>query len=105
MLSFDAVVRNICGPSWRTLPKPDLDAAWGIAIVKAVLNGTPPRLSSLSDSLRVEPAVIEDAYRRLDLNNVFAKMVNDRAALVDNDQLAWGYYGGYACGAIGVGST
>lgn len=103
-LPCERLVRNICGSQWRSLSKPEVDAAWGIAIVKSVLDGTKPEIGELSKHLGVESGFIYEAYRRLNLNGIFktGKLEMDRKLLERDDLLTWGYYGGFACGATGV---
>lgn len=101
---YERLVRKICGSQWRNLPKPEIDAAWGVAIVKSVLDGVEPEINALANHLKLDGGQIVDAYRRLNLNGVFKGQVieNDRRCLESDDILAWGYYGGYASGATGV---
>jgi len=86
------------------LSKPDLDAAWGIAIVRSVLDGIRPEIGELARYLGVDGDTIADAYFRLSSNGVFkiGRLDRDRDVLNAGDMLAWGYYGGYACGATGL---
>ena len=94
-------IRKTCGSQWRTLPKPEIDAAWGVAIVQSILDGIQPDIRELSRHLGVDGDKVADAYRRLSLNGVLKRglVEDDRPALESGDELAWGYYGGYASGA------
>lgn len=100
-LPCERLVRNICGPQWRNLSKPDLDAAWGIAMVKSVLDGVDPDVSELAYHLGTTTDVIGDAFYRLNINGIFRRLNRDRVELSKGDMLTWGYYGGYAAGATG----
>jgi len=97
------LIKRLCGSQWRNLPNREQDAAWGMAIVYAVLNGCRPDLASVSRYLKVPKHVVYNAFKRLELNGVFLnnRINKDRAELKRNDVLAWGYYGGYASGATG----
>lgn len=99
-LPCERLIRNICGPQWRALTKPEIDAAWGIAIVHSMLKGKTD-IAEISRYLGVSTDDIIDAYRRLNLNGIFkiGYLESDRQMLESEDVLAWSYYGGYACGA------
>lgn len=105
-LPCERLVRKICGPQWRSLPKPEIDAAWGVAIVSSFLNGVRPQVGQLANHLGVDGDQIIDAYNRLNMNGIFKgrALQDDRKLLEGDDMLAWGYYGGYAAGATGVAS-
>ena len=110
-LPCERLVRKICGPAWRSLPKTEIDAAWGVAIVKSVLDGIQIDDSCLDRSCNLGRLVkylgvgdehLIDAYRRLSLNGIFKTgwIENDRKTLESGDLTAWCYYGGYASGAV-----
>lgn len=105
-IPYEKLLRNMCGDDWRHLSPPEIDAAWGMAIVQSVLDGVKPDVSEISLHLGIEERLLYDAYQRLVLNRVFKKGVldSDRKLLEDGDVIAWGYYGGYASGATGVAS-
>lgn len=105
-LPYERLIRKLCGSQWRNLPKPEVDAAWGVAIVKSVLDGVRPEVGELANHLGTSGDNIIDAYRRLNINGIFkgSTIESDRSCLERGDTLAWGYYGGYACGATGIGS-
>lgn len=105
-LPYERLVRKICGSQWRELSKPEIDAAWGVAIVKSILEGVRPEIGEVARHLGVSGDDLIDAYRRLNLNGLFknAYLERDRSDLQSGDELAWCYYGGYASGAIGIGS-
>lgn len=102
-LPCEDIVRKVCGPQWRSLDERSKDAAWGIAIVRAILDGVPPDLRDLASYLGVDKDILFMAYRNLSLNGAFlcGRIQSDAKLLRSGDQLAWGYYGGYACGATG----
>lgn len=100
---WDVQVSRICGSQWRMLDEYSRNAAWGIAIIKAVLDGARPDINDLSYYLGVDRDTISTPLRNLILNGVFDsdKLTKDAKDLRAGDELAWGYYGGYACGATG----
>lgn len=102
MNDYDFAVKKICGNFWKNLTGSDLDAAWGIAIVYAVLNGVRPELNDLCRYLGVSRDVIGQPFKRLCLNCFEKKLDVDAHDLKNWNTLAWGYYGGYASGATGV---
>lgn len=101
-LPYEGLVRKVCGSQWRNLAGAELDAAWGVAIVKSILDGCPSSLSDIAAHLGVERDALQPAYRRLDYNGALRRNLNDDAALKRGDLLAWGYYAGYASGATGT---
>lgn len=102
-LPYERLVAAICGEKWRNLDGRDLDAAWGIAIVKSVLDGVAPEIGEIAAHLGVDRNDLYDAWRRLNLNGAIARrnLDRDRADLQRGDRLAWSYYGGFAAGAAG----
>jgi len=102
-MPYEKEVRHLCGAQWRSLPDDERNAAWGIAIVAAVLNGVSPDLHSLSSSLNTERDVIYKAFMGLSMSGAFQgkKIEQDRTALRNGDIHTWGYYGGYASAATG----
>ena len=103
-LPCERLVRDICGSQWRNLPKQEIDAAWGVAIVHSVLNGVRPVIYELARHLGVDSDTIADAYFGLNSNGVFKRgwLEKDRESLESGDIVAWCYYGGYACGATSL---
>ncbi len=101
-LPCERLVRKICGPAWRSLPRTEIDAAWGVAIVKSILDGVQPEVGRLSGHLGVSGDHLIDAYRRLGVNGIFKTgwLESDRKTLESGDLTAWCYYGGYAAGAV-----
>jgi len=102
-IPYDRLVGKMCGKQWRNLSGTELDAAWGIAIVKSVLDGVRPELHEISRHLGVERQTIHSAFQKLNMNGVFqrGRIYSDKKALLSEDQLAWGYYGGYASASTG----
>lgn len=102
-LPCESIVRRFCGPQWRTLDERSRDAAWGIAIVKAVLDGVVADIRDVASYLCVDQQVIYNAFRNLSLNGIFLRdrIKSDAKILRSMDETAWCYYGGYACGATG----
>ncbi len=100
-LPCEKLVRKICGNSWRNLGGKDLNGAWGVAIVKSVIDGVEPNLDELSSHLGVEKDRFRRAYNNLDMNGVFFKNLDEDQGLIEEDTISWCYYAGYASGAIG----
>jgi len=102
-LSCESIIRRICGSQWKSLPSQEQDAAWGIAIISAVLDGIKPVLPVIAKYLKVPKYLLFNAHRKLSMNGVFLreKIEADRVALNNYDELVWGYYGGIASGATG----
>ncbi len=102
------LVRKICGEGWRNLPSPEIDGAWGVAIVRSVLDGvaisrTSTMLRSVAHHLGVPSYELQTAFTRLSLNGVFLRdfIYKDRKALNNNNIHAWCQYAGIASGATG----
>lgn len=101
------------GPNWRSLSPRDRDSAWGVAIVRSVLDGVRPSLTELSSHLGVPIMLIKKAYNQLAVNGVFRgdKIRSDRILTewkekgkVTNDSMKlipWCYYAAYASGDVG----
>lgn len=107
-LPCERLVRKICGDGWRNLPSPDIDGAWGVTIVRSVLDGVAPlrepwMLRQIAAHLGVQQYDLQDAFTRLNLNGVFLRdrIYKDRKTLNNNDVHAWCQYAGIASGATG----
>ena len=107
-LPCERLVRKICGEGWRNLPSPDLDGAWGVAIVRSVLDGVavprePWMLRQIATHLGVHKIELQSAFTRLNLNGIFLRdrILKDRKVLNNNDLHAWCQYAGIASGATG----
>lgn len=100
---YEHLIKKICGAQWKSLPDNERDAAWGIAIVKSVLDGIEPNLQDISNYLGVDRDTLLRPFKNLNMNGVFLhdRIQKDSKALKSEDSLAWCYYGGYASGAIG----
>ena len=101
-LPCESLIVRICGDRWRDLEQ-DIDGAWGIAIVRSVLDGLSPNIYDISAHLGVDHDCLRPAFTRLNLNGMFLRdrIFNDRKALNDNDAHAWCQYAGIASGATG----
>lgn len=97
---YESFIKNLCGSNWRMLPEREQDAAWGMLVVKAIINGVDPDLHAVSHHLGVKSEWIEVPFHNLYMNGAFNKCKKDRALRKD-DVTAWSYYGGYACGMTG----
>ncbi len=101
-LPCESLVRKVCGPGWRNLPSADMDGAWGVAIVKSVLDGVRPDIREIASHLGIERSRLQSAYKKLELNGVLhSDSMHRDDQLKNGDILAWSYYAGYAIGAIG----
>jgi len=107
-LPCERLVRKICGEGWRNLPSPDIDGAFGVAIVRSILDGVaaprePWMLRQIVTHLGVQQHELQTAFTRLNLNGVFLRdrIYGDRKALNNNDIHAWCQYAGIASGATG----
>jgi len=108
-LPCEELVRRIIGEGWRNLPAEEIDGAWGVAIVRSILDGVGCneehswQLKRIAGHLGVDPENLKDAFMRLGMNGVFRndKIKKDRKALNGLDTLAWCYYAGLAQGATG----
>ena len=102
-LPCESLVRKVCGHNWRELLEPDIDGAWGVAIIKSVLDGVSPEPREIASHLGVKKEELYTAFRRLNMNGIFMddQIYND-SGLLTEDMLAWCYYAGYASGATGT---
>lgn len=102
-LPYEALVKKVCGSQWRHLPERERDGAFGVAIVKSVLDGVEPDLNEIASHLGIERDFLVQAFRSLSLNGVFCRdFIYTDDALRRDDLHAWGYYAGYASGATGL---
>jgi len=102
-LPCESAVVRVHGEKWRELPERDIDGAWGVAIVRSVLDGVSPNLHDLGFHLGVHSDSLRSAFMRLSMNGVFLRdqIYKDRKDLNRNDMLAWCWYAGLASGATG----
>lgn len=102
-LPCEELVRKVMGEGWRNLPSDDIDGAWGVAIIRSILDGVSVSIREISAHLGVDRENMRDAFTRLSFNGVFlrSRIRNDRKALNNNKILAWSYYAGIASGATG----
>lgn len=102
-LPCESAIVRVHGEKWREFPSRDLDGAWGVAIVRSVLDGVSPSLHDLGFHLGVHSDCLRTAFMRLSMNGVFLRdrIYNDRKALNCNDLDAWCQYAGIASGATG----
>lgn len=102
-LPYESLVRNVCGSQWRHLPDRERDGAFGVAIVKSVLDGVEADLNEIASHLGIDRELLVRAFRSLSLNGVFRRdLIYNDDALRNEDLHAWGYYAGYASGATGL---
>lgn len=102
-LTYESIIKKMCGSQWKSLPTHEQDAAWGMIIVSCVLDGVKPILPVIAKHLKVPKYLLFNAFKRMSMNGIFLgnKIEQDRVALNNWDEIAWGYYGGYASGATG----
>ncbi len=101
-LPCERLVRRICGKQWRSLSDTEKDGAWGIAIVKSILDGVNSSLEDISLHLGVRSDNITRAWRNLSLNGALLRSrIRKDNGLIDGDRLAWCFYAGYASGLTG----
>lgn len=107
-LPCERLIRKIYGEGWRNFSSPDIDGAWGVAIVRSILDGVaaprePWMLRQIATHLGIQQYELQTAFTRLNLNGVFLRdrIYKDRKALNNNDVHAWGQYAGIASGATG----
>lgn len=114
---YDRPVRFICGDNWETdqVSLDERDGGYGIGICLAYLQGCPPRLDALADTLGTPPYILEVAYKRLHVNGFFSAKcpLNDSTELKmhhakTEDEItacakAWCHIAGLASGLTGKG--
>ncbi len=102
-LPCEYLVRKVSGRNWRDLSEPDINGAWGVAIVKSVLDGIHPDPREIASHLGVSKEELYPAFRKLSLNGVFlGDTIYNDTGLLSEDLMAWCYYAGYASGATGT---
>lgn len=101
---YSDFLTRMCGPGWENLPDCDLQAVYGMAIVRAVLNLRNSDIRAVCMHLRTDRHILEKAYHNLSMNGIFRNncIESDRKELEEEDITVWGYYGGYASGATGT---
>jgi hypothetical protein len=100
---LESLIAELIGNNWRYLREPDINGAWGIAIVWAVLKGCSPNAGAVSKYLGVDKPLLQRAFWSLSMNGVFQRhrFDADKAKLEAKDPLTWLYYAGYASEATG----
>lgn len=103
----DDFVRSMCGPKWKALSGVDLEAAWAIAIMKAVAVRIAPTMTALLRFLMVyeeeDEKTLKRVYDRLNCNGAFLRhrLNRDADAIRSGDVFTCGWYGGIGSGIIG----
>jgi len=102
---YEKFVKRICGADWRHSSMVDLDGGLGVAICKAILDGTHVNLVELARALNTEPDTLAMAYERLSKNGFMkeSKLRGDEG-LKKGDNFGWCWIAGVAGGATGLGS-
>ncbi len=102
-LPYEGLVRRVCGHQWRNLSGRELDGAWGVAIVKSILDGCRSDLSEIASHLGIDRESLQSAYRSLSMNGVFCRdRIESDKILRTDDLTAWSFYAGYASGITGM---
>ncbi len=108
-MKYEDSVRRVCGDNWRSVGREERDGGYGVACMKAFLQGVRPSVSDLSSHLQVSIDEIVAAHTRLLRNGAFTPRFNakrDEALLKnineDDAQRAWGHIAALAGGFIGV---
>lgn len=116
--NYDKIVRLICGDNWETdqVSLDERDGGYGVAICLACLQGWNGKFNELGDIIGCPVNLLEVAYKRLQINGVFAydsPILNDKdlkmsRAVSDEDMdrclKAWCHIAGLASGFVGKGS-
>lgn len=117
---YAQIVSDVCTDRWSysDTPADERDGGFGVAMTLAYLNGTRPNLTDFASALRVPSYALEMAFKRLQMNGVFApdspilnddtlKGVSNRRSR--NDRMAyhraWCHIAGLASGYCGKGLT
>ncbi len=115
-IPYEDLIQKVVAPhgsSWRSLPPYDRDGAWGVAMVRSVLDGVRPSLNELSSHLGVPIVLLKRAYNQLALNGAFRddaihrdhglKDWKENGKVTDDSLrlLPWCYYAAFASGAAG----
>lgn len=100
---LEYLIEEFMGSNWRYLSEPEVNGAWGIAIVYSALQGVPPSSGAVSKFLNVDKWRLHRASHNLSMNGVFIgnKFEKDKRLLHKKDPLTWLYYAGYAAGFTG----
>lgn len=102
-LPYEHLVKKVCGSQWRHLPDRERDGAFGVAIVKSVLDGVKADLNEIASHLGLDRELILRAFRSLSLNGIFRRdLVYSDDALRRENMHAWCFYAGYASGSTGL---
>lgn len=100
---YENFIKDICGTEWRTSSSTDVDGALGVAICKAMLDGSSSDLLELSDRLGIDDHTLWNAYDRLAKNGYLKHgRIHSDKALLKGDSLAWCWVAGIAGGATGI---
>ncbi len=70
-MKYEDHVRKVCGESWRTIDEQEAQGGYGVACMKAYLQGVKPSLPEISKHLGVTPDEIGGAFIRLLRNGAF----------------------------------
>jgi hypothetical protein len=101
-LRYEELVRKVIGPQWRHLSEEERDGAFGVAIVKSVLDGVQPDLNEIAMHLGLDNDLLLRSFHNLSLNGVFRRnLIQNDDDLKKENVHAWCYYAGYASGAAG----
>ncbi len=116
-MQYEKIVKIICGDNWNSneIPSDEKDGAYGVAIVLAMLGNVPPKMLDLSSAIGVSPNLLENAYKRLQINGVLnfnSQILRDPLLTMSNAKTeeqynscirAWCHIAGMASGYVGKG--
>lgn len=114
---YEKIVRLVCGDNWHSdeVSADERDGGFGVAICLAILQGCRPKISEISETIGCPPYMLEYAFKRLQMNRVFAMnspVLSDPQLLMHNANTdeemmscirAWCNVAGLASGFVGVG--
>jgi hypothetical protein len=112
-MRYEDTVRKVCGETWKTVNKREMEGGYGVAIMIAFLRGCRPSITELAQHLEVPPEELVTPYTRLAHSSVFHKdwgARRDRALLGQADSRevhdrAWAHVAGVAGGFLGLVGT
>ncbi|MFW6173371.1 MAG: hypothetical protein ACOC5T_06465 [Elusimicrobiota bacterium] len=85
---YETVVEKICGENWKGEGRQTRQAAYGIAIMLAYINGVELTLNSMSDHLDIDLSSLRHSFARLQQSGIFIDVVNIKS---DKPLLGCGY--------------
>ena len=97
---YESFIKNVCGGNWRVS---DRDGGLGVAIGKAILDGTHPELFAVAEKLDLNTDLLSMPYERLTKNGYMKSgRIREDRELLNGNVTAWCYLAGIASGLTGV---